>query len=303
MADEVNFNRGTRWMRRADGMVSGILALLLVIIAVVSLPLVALAQQLPPGGTISWTIVDPEEFVTFVLFDPKSPKIALPSGLHFLPARETGMPEIEEHLKKFPAHADWAFSFIEITHEKSFLIDGKSPVMPENGGIGLWFAPVDYSELRPEIDSTAFDKIVAPSLGAVLALSIWVPDREYVSYMRTRGFPAEYALVTLAKDSTGTFHGEITLDSLSVKCSATPRGDVQVDSASGTQVLFLPGDSVTDAFVLAGSTAHNRDCDAAWSNTGAHPLARGVLLGPTYMTTYPEPLQGSAYRLRGSAKK
>ena len=45
---------------------------LLAIIGAFSL---ALPQQLPPGGTTSWEIQGPEEIVTFVLFDPKTPVI------------------------------------------------------------------------------------------------------------------------------------------------------------------------------------------------------------------------------------
>lgn len=73
--------------------------------------------------------------------------------------------EVQEHLKQHPDHAGWAFSFIEITRQKAFLLDGKSPTLPENGGIGLWFAPVNPSQLVGEILKDRFDAIIAPSLG------------------------------------------------------------------------------------------------------------------------------------------
>jgi hypothetical protein len=152
------------------------------------------------------------------------------------------MPAIQEYLKQHPDHAEWAFSFVEITRQKAFLIDGKGPTLPENGGIGLWFAPVDPSRLAEEIPKDRFDTIIAPSLGAVLGLGLWIPDREYVAYMRTRGHHAEYGMVTLVKDSTGAFQGEIRLDDLHVRGSALPHGDVREDPASGTQVLFAPGE-------------------------------------------------------------
>jgi hypothetical protein len=268
-----------------------------------SAPSGAPAQSLPPGGTTSWEIRGPEEIVTFVLFDPTLPGVALPAGLKFVSARDIQMPEIQEYVKQHPDHADWAFSFVEITREEAFLIDGKAPALPENGGIGLWFAPVDPSQLAGQITKDAFDRIITPSLGAVLGLGFWVPDREYVAYMRARGHHAEYGLVTLEKDSTGTFQGEIRLDDLHVRSSATPRGDAQEDPESGTQVLFAPGDKVVDAVVIAGSSARNRVCDAEWSKNGDHPLSRGVFVGPTYMTTYEAPLKGSAYRLREAAKQ
>lgn len=260
--------------------------------------LAASAQQLPAGGTTSWEIQGPEEIVTFVLFDPKAPGVSLPAGLRFPYARETKMPAIQEHLEQHPDHAEWAFSFVEITRQKAFLIDGRGPTLPENGGIGLWFAPVDPSQLAEEIPRDRFDTIVAPSLGAVLALGLWIPDQEYVSYMRARGHHAEYGMVTLVKDSTGAFQGEIRLDALHVRGSALPQGDVREDPASGTQVLFAPGEKVAHALVVAGANARHQACTAEWSQEGNHPLARGVFVGPTYYTTYEAPLKGSAYPLR-----
>jgi hypothetical protein len=261
------------------------------------------AQQLPPGGATSWEIQGPEEIVTFVLFDPKKPGVALPDGLRFVSARDAKMPEVQEYLKQHPDHADWAFSIIEITRQKAFLLDGKAPTLPENAGIGLWLAPVDPSRLTEEIGKAKFDSIIAPSLGAVLGLGIWIPDREYVAYMRSRGHHAEYGMVTLVKDKTGVFRGEIRLDDLHVQGSATPHGKVREDPASGTQVLFAPGETVVHAVVIAGSNARHRTCSADWSKKGDHPLARAVFVGPTYLTTYDAPLKGSAYRLREEKKQ
>jgi hypothetical protein len=276
--------------------------LLIAFIALISSCPAALAQQLPPGGTTSWEIQEPEEIVTFLLFDPKSPGVSLPTGLRFVSARDAKMPEIQEYVKHHPEHAEWAFSFIEITRQKAFLLDGRAPALPKNGGIGLWFAPVDPSQLAEEIKKDAFDSIIAPSLGAVLGLGIWIPDREYVAYMRARGHHADYGLVTLVKDSTGRFQGAIQLDNLRVRSSATPHGDVREDPAVGTQVLFAPGERVVHAVVVAGSNARHRICAANWSKKGNHPLARGVFVGPTYLTTYNAPLKGSAYRLREGKK-
>jgi hypothetical protein len=208
------------------------------------------------------------------------------------------MPEIQEYLKQHPDHAEWAFSFIEITRSEAFLIDGKGPMLPENGGIALWFAPVDPSKLAEEIPTDRFDTIIAPSLGAVLGLGIWIPDREYIAYMRARGHFADYGMVTLVKDSTGAFQGEIRLDDLHVRGSALPHGEVREDPESGTQVLFAPGEKVVNAVVVAGANGRHMDCTAEWSKEGRHPLSRGVFVGPTYFTTYGTPLKGSAYPLR-----
>jgi hypothetical protein len=208
------------------------------------------------------------------------------------------MPEVQEHLKQHPEHADWAFSVIEITRMKAFLIDGKKPALPKDSGIGLWLAPVDPSQLATEIGKDVFDTIITPSQDAGLTLGIWIPDHEYVAYMQERGHYAEYGSVTLVKESTGVFRGEIQLDNLHVQSSATPHGDPQEDATAGTQVLFAPGDTVANAVVLAGSHARHQACTAEWSKTGDHPLARGVFVGPTYMTTYGVPLKGRLYRLR-----
>jgi hypothetical protein len=278
-------------------------SLVFALLAMISASSVAAAQKLPPGGTTSWEIQGPEEIVTFVLFDPKTPGVSLPAGLRFVHARDAQMPEVQEYLKQYPDRAEWALSIVEITRQKAFLLDGKEPTLPENGGIGLWFAPVDPSDLTKEIGKDKFDSIIAPSLGAVLGLGIWIPDREYVAYMRARGHHAEYGMVTLVKESTGVFRGEIRLDGLHVQSSATPHGDVREDPASGTQVLFAPGKTVVNAVVVAGSNARHRTCTADWSKKGDHPLARGVFVGPTYLTTYDAPLKGSAYLLREKKKQ
>jgi hypothetical protein len=259
----------------------------------------AFAQQLPPGGTTQWEIQGPEEIVTFVLFDPGAPGVALPAGLRFVSARDAQMPEVVEHVKQHPEHAGWAFSFVEITRQRAFLLDGKAPTLPPNGGIGLWFAPVDPSQLAGEIGKDRFDAIVAPSLGSVLGLGLWIPDREYVAYMRARGHHADYGMVTLVKDSTGAYRGEIRLDDLHVHSTATPHDEAREDPDSGTQVLFAPGDRVVNAVVVAGAAARHRTCTAEWTLKGDHALSRGVHVGPTYLTTYEAPLTGSAYRLRG----
>lgn len=274
-------------------------SLLSAVLCVMVMSSSAVAQQLPAGGTTTWVIDGPEEIVTFVLFDPKAPGVSLPAGLRFVLARDVPMPEIQEHLKQHSDHAEWAFSFIEITRQKAFLIDGKGPTLPENGGVGLWFAPVDPSQLAQEIPKEKFDTIIAPSLGAVLALGIWIPDEEYVSYVRARGHHAEYGMVTLVRDSTGALQGEIRLDDLQVRGSAAPHGDWRDDPEGGTQVLFAPGEMVVSAVVVvAANGGRHMDCTAQWSKEGRHPLSGGVFVGPTYFTTYDSPLKGSAYPLR-----
>jgi hypothetical protein len=88
------------------------------------------------------------------------------------------------------------------------------------------------------------------------------------------------------------------LGDLYVRVSASPHGDIRENPASGTQVLFEPGEKVVHAVVVAGANARHLLCAAEWSKEGKHPLSHGVLVGPTYFTTYESPLKGSAYPLR-----
>lgn len=256
------------------------------------------AQQLPLGGTTALEIHGVEEIVTFLLFDPKDPAVALPAGLRFVLAREVKMPEIQEHVKQHPEHADWAFSIVEVIRDEAFLLDGKSPARPENGATGFWIAAIDPSALAVEIGKEKFEAL-APSHGAMLLLGNWIPDREFVAYGRARGHHAEYGMATLSKDSAGALQGEIRLDGLSVKASVTECGEARDDpDESGTQLLFQPGERVESVIVIGGAKAQHRTCTGKWSKSGSHPLSRGVFVGPTYVTTYGVPLKGSAHRLR-----
>ena len=270
--------------------------LIFAVLAMISMPTVAMAQQLPPGGTTTWEIEELEAIVTFLIFDPKDPAVALPTGLRFASAREVKFPELEEHLTHHPEHSDWAFSFVEFVRPKTFLLDGKSPTFPENGGIGVWFAPVDHSKLAAEISKDGYEAVIAPSPDAILVLGFWIPDREYVAYMRARGHHAEYGMVTLMKDDRGAFQGEIQLSELNVKASAAPQGEARQEPDPFTQVFFEPGKTVEKVVVIGGANSRERDCIAAWSKQGNHPLSRGVFVGPTFLNIE-GPITGSAYRI------
>jgi hypothetical protein len=277
-------NRPCRW------------AFILAVLAVVGASSMAVAQELPPGVTTQWEMEELEVVVTFLLFDPKDPGIALPKGLRFIALSEMDAPEFQDHLKKNPEHSDWAFSFVEFVRPKTWILDGKAPTLPENGCMGVWFAPVDHSQLAAEVSKDRYETVIAPSPDAVLVLGLWIPDREYAAFMRTRGHRAEYGMATLIKDSNGTLHGELQLDDLNVKASATPQGEVTSEPDPFTQVFFEPGETVERVVILAGRNARERDCTAEWSMKGDHPLSRGVFLGPTFLNVE-GPLKGSAYRI------
>ncbi len=270
---------------------------LIAVLSVAGTTSVGRGQDLPPNGTSSLEIHGVEEIVTFLLFDPATPGISLPAGLRFVPAHKIEMPAIREHVREHPEHAEWAFSIVEVIRDKSLLLDGKGPERPENGATGLWMAEVEPSQFAAEIGKEKWEAI-APSHGAVLVLGHWVPDREFVGNLRACGYHAEYGTVTLVKNSDGSLHGEIKLDQLTVKASATPHGEERSEEISGTQMWFKPGEKVETIVVVAGANPRHRECTAEWSKMGDHPLSHGVFVGPTYVTSYPEPLTGSVYHVR-----
>ena len=269
---------------------------MLAVLLVISASCMAAAPQLPPGGTTRWEMEELEVVVTFLLFDPKDPGIALPRGLRFITLREVDAPEFQEHLKSHPEHADWAFSFVEFVRPRTWVLDGRALTLPENGSIAVWFAPVDHSQLGAEISKARYEQVIAPSPDALLVLGLWIPDRDYADYMRSRGHRAEYGMATLIRDSSGTFHGELQLDDLNVKATATPQGDVTSEPDPFSQIFFEPGEVVERIVVLTGRNARERDCAATWSKTGDHPLSRGAFVGPTFLNVE-GPLRGSAYRI------
>lgn len=296
MSKKLGVHRYEKSLRWVSGRRPPRQCLLFAVFAMISMISGVVAQPLPPGGTTTWEIEELEAIVTFLIFDPEDPAIALPSGLRFVSAHEVEFPELEEHLKHHPEHSDWAFSFVEFVRPKTFLLDGKAPTFPENGGVGVWFAPVDHSGLAAEISKLGYEAVIAPSPDAVLVLGLWVPDPGFVNYMRARGHHAEYGMVTISKDGHGAFHGEIRLDELNIKASATPHGEATHEPDPFTQVFFEPGEQVERVVVIGGANARERDCTAEWSKEGDHPLSRGVFVGPTFLNVE-GPIVGSAYRL------
>jgi hypothetical protein len=243
----------------------------------------AVVQALPPGGTTRWEMEELEVVVTFLLFDPEDPGIALPKGLRFISLSEMDAPEFQDHLKRNPEHSDWVFSFVEFVRPKTWVLD-------------VWFAPVDHSKLAAEVSKDEYDKVIGPSPDAVLVLGLWIPDRDFAAFMRSRGHRADYGMATLIKDSSGTYHGELRLDDLNVTAWATPRGEVSREPEPFTQVFFEPGETVERVVVLAGRDARERECAAEWSKQGDHPLSRGAFLDLTFLNVE-GPLKGSAYRI------
>jgi hypothetical protein len=253
----------------------------------------------PADGAASWEIRDPDEIVTFALFDPETSGVELPHGLRFMRAGEAPIPFVQELVAQRPDVAGWAFTFIEITRQSDFLIDGRGPAMPRDGAIALWFAPVDTTELAERIAGEPLSQAILQAGGSVVGLGIWLPDREFVAYMRAKGHHAEYGEATLAQDGAGGFRGALRADGLSVQVSARPEGDPQTEAVSETQMLFSPLAGPSRAVEIAAANPSHQSCAAEWALAGSHPLGRALLFGPTYRTTYPEPLTGRVFSVRG----
>jgi hypothetical protein len=62
--------------------------------------------------------------------------------------------------------------------------------------------------------------------------------------------------------------------------------------------MFFKDVEVINTIVVSGSDAVHKNCNAEWSVAGTHPLSKAVLVGPTFLTTYEQPLKGSLYKLK-----
>jgi hypothetical protein len=246
---------------------------------------------LPHGARTKWIVAGPEEVVSYLIFDPATVAEKLPKFLRFITIKELAdgnVPWAKEHLGNYPAHADWGISFIEIVRMKTFVIDGHAPAWPEHGAAALWFARVAPADPAKE-----------PGPGQpFLELEFWLPDRDYVAYMRRKEHYASFGDVRLRNDKNGKWIGSIEADGLSAACACTPEDEVRGFGSSGMQVFFPPATSAVTGFVRVAFAGHReRECgeNASWKFKGSHPLAKGMILGPTSFQFGYE-LIGGAYR-------
>ena len=267
---------------------------LLILFVFSILPAIAAPGQipaLPEGAQTKWVVGEPEEIVTYLLFDATTVRKRLPDFLRFVTIKELSAGNVawaREHLGQFPAHADWGISFLEIVRMKTFMIDGRSPAWPEAGAAALWFARV--AAVDPEKD-------LGPGR-PLLALEFWIPDRDYVAYMRGKGHFASYGDVRLRKDADGNWLGSIEVAGLSASAKCSPVGETAGFGSAGMQAIFPPANSGMTGFVRIAFAGHReRLCadGASWKITGAHPLARGMILGLTSFQ-FGYDLVGGAYR-------
>ena len=242
------------------------------------LPAIAAPGQipaLPEGAQTKWGIAGPEEIVSYLIFDPETVAERLPKILRFITIKELadgGVAWAREHLGQNPAQGKWGISFIEIVRMKTFAIDGRSPAWPEDGAAALWFARV--APMEPGKD-------LGPGK-PFLALGFWLPDRNYVAYMRGKGHYASYGDVRLRKDADGNWLGSIEVAGLSASAKCSPVGETAGSGSAGMQAIFPPANSgVTGVVRIAFAGHREQSCgeDASWKFKGVHPLAKGMILG------------------------
>lgn len=244
-----------------------------------SLAINSLGQMptLPEGAQTKWVVAGPEEIVSYLIFDPATVAELLPKFLRFITIKElaeAGVPWAKEHLDKFPAHAEWSISFIEIVRMKTFTIDGRSPNWPAGGAAALWFARVEPSDPTGDLGPGK----------PFLALAFWLPDKEYVAYMRGKGHFATFGDARLRQDADGSWLGSVEADGLSLVAKCSPGDETAGFGSAGMQAIFPPANSgITSVVRIAFAGHRERPCGegASWKFMGVHPLARGMILGAT----------------------
>ena len=239
----------------------------------------ALAQHtvLPEGAQTKWLVNDPEEIVSYLIFDQATVIERLPSFLRFITIAELAASDIswaKEYLRDNPTRSDWGISFIEIVRMKNFEIDGKSPKWPGDGAVALWFARVGYS------NSNDYNETGTP----FLVLDFWLHDTLYVSYMRSKGHYASYGDVRLQEKSNGEWNGSIDAEGLHVSCNCKPNNNINSSGSNAIQIIYPPKNSGIKDFVriaLAGHKVKTCEEESSWIFKGIHPLVNSILLGST----------------------
>ena len=254
----------------------------------------AAAAQVPPlpeGAQTHWVVVEPQEIVAYVTFDPATVARRLPPTLRFITLGElatSGVRWATDYLADHPTHGTWGISFLELVRVGVFTIDGRGPHWPEHGAAALWFARVAPS--APATD-------LGPGR-PFLALEFWMPDSAYAAYMRGKGHYATYGNVTLLQTSDSSWRGSVDVAGLTIVAECRPTGPVTGGAGSaGSQSFFPPHSSSVTSIVRVAFAGHRaQDCGgaSAWRLHGTHPLASGVVLRPaTFQFGYE--LIGGAY--------
>jgi hypothetical protein len=252
---------------------------ILALLAVATLVTTVACAQVPAGVDSSgtgWVVDQTAEIVVYVLFDPATVADSLPSTLRFISIGELAESSVAwavDYLAEEPSRGGWGISFLEIARMGTFLIDGRAPSWPQDGAIALWAARVALSD-----SSTSLD------LGQpLLLLEFWLPDSEYVAFMRGRGYYATFGDVRLGLGPNGRWWGTIGVEGLTVAADCMPAGPISGGAASsGMQTFFPPNRSSVKSSVSVAFAGHRiQTCteNSTWEIEGAHALAQGAPVG------------------------
>lgn len=271
---------------------SNLLVLTLASIPMLTGTVVSQVPPLPEGAKTHWVVGQPQEIVSYLVFDPTTVKERVPPALRLITLKELASGNVRwaiDHVTEHPSHGDWGISFLEIVRMHTCKIDGLAPQWPESGAMALWCARAAPS------DST---RDLGPGR-PYLVLDFWVPDSLFAASMCKKGHYATYGNAQLWSDSTGKWHGSVTSNGLSITAECMPVGPVSGGTgSSGMQALFPPHSStVTDVVRVAFAGHREQQCEenSSWKFRGNHPLVRAVMLGPSiYQFGYD--LVGGAYR-------
>jgi len=233
--------------------------------------------SLPDGAQTHWIIDQPEEIVSWILFNPSTVENRLPSTLQFITVGElasTGIEWAADYLSKNPTKNTWGISFLEIVKTGTFTIDGVEPEWSEKGATALWFARVTPTNLQDD-----------PRPGeSYLALNFWIPDSLFAVKMRSKGHYATFGNVTLYQNEDGWWKGVIDSDGLKVVGNCLPTEPIYGGlQSAGMQTIFPPNASgVTDVVRIAFAGHRIQYCkdSSTWTINGSHPLSNGVILEP-----------------------
>lgn len=233
--------------------------------------------SLPDGAQTHWIVDQPEEIVSWVLFNPSTVENRLPSTLRFITVEEiasTGIEWAVDYLSKNPDQKTWGISFLEIVKTGTFTIDGDAPEWPDDGGAALWFARV--APVTPSVDLGEGNPF--------LALEFWIPDSSFAVRMRKKGHYATFGNVQLYQDADEWWQGTIEVDDLKVVAKCNPTGPVSGGPQSaGMQAIIPPKSSKVNYIVRVAFTGHRiQYCkdSSTWTINGSHPLSNGVFLEP-----------------------
>jgi len=267
---------------------AGALGLLLILSALTAFAIQL--PELPQGAKTRWIVQEPEEIVSYMVFDPATVRNRLPASLRFITISELAQDHIRwatDHLKTYPGHGDWGIAFFEIVRAGRFEIDGRALKLKKGEAMALWCARVAPSgKARIEVRGRPY-----------LMLNFWVPDRAYASYMCSKGHFAQFGSVTLKQNADGRWRGSVNMKTvhLSVECECV--GDVRHLGSGGMQTFFPPANSRIDDVVIVSFAGHKeRLCgpDTHWTVNGTHPLASAMFLGDSTLQ-FGYTLIGGAY--------